>query len=383
MEIKIPIGVNIQVDDVGWQSGADERHLGRPSRSGLPRRHHPNDVLAVNEIGKRLGTKILCNLVLGEWDKNNRLRGVPHFTWDAKGWDAAAKLDMTYTEAYLDALEGSEYIDYGLHSLLHSYYDDNGNLLDLKICYPFVRKNAQGVCERYPLSNEEFALMVDLFYQIYDDWGFKKKISVFESPCGCIGTPDSDYNRDFARILYPRGIRVWQWAGWPEEAMVREGMTYLQCTALAHEWNAYDFDPEYHYDAFLKEGMHSNLCGHLTNFIRFHPEKNFEYVDKWVAYFRRLTSHYGAVLAQDALSSASQSLYANYATLAEGADGTRVDLAPVLAQGSPILMDELFVSAKGTLTSCQGGTLTHYEARPDHNVYRVTLHQGATSIVVK
>ena len=65
---KLPVGVAIRVDDVGWFEGADDRHIGRPSRSGLPRRHHPNDILVLNEIGKGLGTKVLCNLILGEWD---------------------------------------------------------------------------------------------------------------------------------------------------------------------------------------------------------------------------------------------------------------------------------------------------------------------------
>ena len=88
--IKIPLGVAIRVDDVAGVEGADDRHIGRPSRSGLPRRHDPRDVLALGEVGKRLGTKILCNLVLGEWDINNRLRGVPHVSWDEQGWDAAS-----------------------------------------------------------------------------------------------------------------------------------------------------------------------------------------------------------------------------------------------------------------------------------------------------
>ena len=80
--IKLPIAVAIRVDDVGWFEGADDRHLGRPSRTGIPRRHVPDDILTLNAIGRGLGTKVLCNLVIGEWDFKNRLRGVPHETWD-------------------------------------------------------------------------------------------------------------------------------------------------------------------------------------------------------------------------------------------------------------------------------------------------------------
>ena len=34
MDIKLPVGVAIRVDDVAWFEGADDRHLSRPSRSG-------------------------------------------------------------------------------------------------------------------------------------------------------------------------------------------------------------------------------------------------------------------------------------------------------------------------------------------------------------
>ena len=45
----LPVAVSIRVDDVGWFEGADERHLGLPSRSGLPRRHDPRDILTLND----------------------------------------------------------------------------------------------------------------------------------------------------------------------------------------------------------------------------------------------------------------------------------------------------------------------------------------------
>ena len=91
-DFTIPYAVSIRVDDVGWHNGADDRFVGRPSRSGIPRFHHPSDVQVINEIGKGLGTKILCALVLGDWDIKNRLRGVPHVTWDEAGWDAASNI---------------------------------------------------------------------------------------------------------------------------------------------------------------------------------------------------------------------------------------------------------------------------------------------------
>ncbi|MBR5314967.1 MAG: hypothetical protein IKU45_06110, partial [Clostridia bacterium] len=67
----IPNAVQITMDDIGWFIGHDNRAKNEPSRTGIPRQHHPLDYRAVNEIGKAIGMKIMCPLVIGEWDKNN------------------------------------------------------------------------------------------------------------------------------------------------------------------------------------------------------------------------------------------------------------------------------------------------------------------------
>ena len=72
--IVLPSAIQICVDDVGWFLGSDDRYLGRPSRTGMTRRHVPEDYIALNEVGKAIGQKLICALVLGEWDKDNILR---------------------------------------------------------------------------------------------------------------------------------------------------------------------------------------------------------------------------------------------------------------------------------------------------------------------
>ena len=73
--IRIPVAFCLRVDDVGWHNGADDRYSSRPSRTGIPRKHVPADYRALHELGKALNMKISCSLVLGEWDKDNVLRG--------------------------------------------------------------------------------------------------------------------------------------------------------------------------------------------------------------------------------------------------------------------------------------------------------------------
>lgn len=51
-KIKLPVALQIIADDFGWHNGRDGRCSNRPSRSGLPRDHAPEDCTIMNEIGK-------------------------------------------------------------------------------------------------------------------------------------------------------------------------------------------------------------------------------------------------------------------------------------------------------------------------------------------
>ena len=376
-QLKLPIAVSIRVDDVGWLEGADWRSMGLPSHSGLPRRHDPRDVQALAEIGRGLGTKVLCNLVLGDWDVKNRLRGVPHETWDEAGWDAASVIEKN--RAFFDEtfaiLEGSEFLEYGLHGLQHGYFVD-GKLCDEKYAYPHTVKNERGEWVRLPRDFGEFERMISLFFEIYHDWGFRKPVRVWEAGNGCYGTPDSDYNLEFARILRRYGIGIWEWGAWPSDATVREDMIFINSSLGFVTWNAYDIDPSLLpscFEAGPRPGFVPNICGHLTNFVRFQPEKNFEYVPAWIDYFKRITSPFGAMIARDNEQSASQAVYAHYAATDRVDGGWRIDLSPVDAVRTELVKDEFFVAIRDRRvpTSCTGGRIFAHECKEDHTIYRI------------
>ena len=383
----LPYAVSIRVDDVGWHEGADERWRNRPSRSGLPRRHHPDDVRALNAIGKGLGTKIICCLVLGEWDKYNRLRGVPHVTWDEQGWDAAGTMDMAYTEAYFDALESSDNLEHGVHGLLHGYYE-NGKLVHERFLYPFLEKDETGRTVARPLPPEELETMLDLFYAIYNDWGFKKKITpVWQIGNACFGTPQDEYNRIFSRILVRKGIGAWQWGGWPKDVEVEDGMIYLNSTLGTVPWDAYDIDPSLlhnFFEAGPRPGLLPNIRSHLTNYIRFQPEKNFEYVPAWIDYFKRITSPFGAFMARDNVESASQAVYVAYSAVDTVDGGIRIDLSGVDKVRTPLVADEFYVALRGRdlPRAVTGGRIALHEWRGDHAVYKITREAGASVVTL-
>ena len=85
-KVVLPVALQIVTDDIGWFYGRDTRCSEGPSRTGLPRRHVAEDYAAIDAVGKAIGMKINCPMVIGEWDKKNRLRGMPHATNDEKGW---------------------------------------------------------------------------------------------------------------------------------------------------------------------------------------------------------------------------------------------------------------------------------------------------------
>lgn len=385
MNLTLPLATHIRIDDVGWFDGRDRRTAGRPSSTGIPRTHHPLDVRVVNEIGKALNTHIHCNMVLGEWDKNNRLRGVPHVTWDEEGWDAAANLDMKLAEAYFDELEASEYIDFGLHGLMHGYYVNGKQKIEAHH-YPFAREFERGEMDCPALPIEEFELLVDLFFKIYDDWGFKKPVISFGSPNGSYGLPTDDYNIKMARVIHKRGIRSWKWA-WPKVDRIDTcaGIACMTSKEIV-PWNVYDVDPDLVNFTFADPEVRRcpDICMHWPNFLRFHPEHNLERVEKWAAYFRRITSPFGMMLAHDVGEAASQTFYSKYATVDMADGGYRIAFENVDNRDSDLIRKEFYVSLKSgeELKTCAGGSFMLYDARADHNVYKITRDEHADAVTL-
>ena len=373
INVTLPVAIELVVDDVGWHNGADERYKNLPARSGLPRFHHPDDIKALNAIGEGLNMKIVCSLVLGEWDRKNILRGVPHVTNNENGWDAAGEMDPDYTKAYFEALEDSEYLDYALHGLTHGYYE-NDVLNTTRQYYPAIldeRRNKVGFTW---LSPNEFSNMLKLFMDIYNEWGFKKKIDTFVSPCGCMGSPNDEGNLAYSRVLKDMGIKYWSnsWETCDSPVSVLNGLISTVGYGIV-TWNAYDVDPDYL--PVVGEGEAEGIiCGmHLTNFIRFNHEKNPEYVPKWINYFKRQAEVFGFMLARDIADSSSQAMYNRFAELCETENSFTVDLSEVDRQGALAVCNEFYVSIRDGREpiSCTGGEISLYESKGSFKTYKI------------
>ena len=379
MNLTLPLATHIRIDDVGWYDGRDRRTVGQPSSTGIPRTHHPLDVRAVNELGKALNSHIHCNMVIGEWDKYNRLRGVPHVTWDEAGWDAAGKLDMKLAEEYFAELEASEYIDFGLHGLMHGYYE-NGKQVTEQHHYPFRRAYERGEVASPALPIEEFELLVELFFQIYKDWGFTKPVISFGSPNGSYGLPTDDFNIKMARVIHKRGIRSWKWA-WPKVDRIDTcgGIACMPSIEIV-PWNAFDVDPDLLSFTFANPETRRcpDICMHWPNFLRFHPEHNLERIEAWKNYYLRITSPFGMMLAHDVNEAASQTFYSKYAAVDTVDGGYRLSFENVDSLDSELVRKEFYVSLKGgeEIKRAEGASFSLYDARADHNVYKIVRDEN-------
>ena len=393
--VKIPVAGIFEFDDVGWDLGRDQRHMQRASRSGLPRYHAQEDYEMLARVSEALGVRIPVALCLADWDKDNFLRGEVGITHDPYGWNRAAEIDIEKFSKYRDTIDNAPYIDYCIHGLMHGVYGEDGKLIS-ETEY-FRLDTSDGQRRTYLPSLDELVRRLDLFYKIYNSWGFKKPIRSFISPCGMDGISDEDIDI-VTKELYKRGIRYWFNGGFCFEGSmaVRNGVAIVKKRNMKTSygdwvpWDAYDLDP-LDVDLFAEQGLHGyNHAGlsaenpscmfgmHWTNLLRFNPKRNFEDIGRWVEYLERNRAVFGFVAAKCTEEAVNQHFYCNYAKM-DVADGViSIDLCGIEDKKLDCHIDEFFISFKNDSlpTSCEGGEMSVYEEMGDFTTYKIK-HSGS------
>lgn len=382
----LPIAMQLCLDDVGWHRGDDERSIQKPSRTGIPRMHAPEDYIVANEIGKAIDMKILCALCLGEWDKDNLLKDEVGITYDPFGWNRAAEIDYDMAEKYKQAAESSEYLEYCVHGLLHGNYDANGGQLrETEYFAPEKRGEAAS-----PLPISEVKHRLDLFEKIYRSWGFQKKFRAICSPGGvppeAMGKENSDaFSQEFASrgLFYALGMTRDNLDG----GYLDNQVYWLQhYTDVEPPWNAFDLDPALLDDCTTaREQKKTIWVWHWVNFQRYNPKRNLEYLEDWAAYFKRQAEIFGLMLSKDIAFAANQLLYVQHAKLEQNDDTCTIDLAEVLKQDMPKRRNEFYISLKNGIrpTGCVGGTVEVYEAHKDFTNYKITHTDDKVTITLE
>ena len=376
--VKIPIAPIVEMDDVGWDDGRDLRLVGKGSRSGMPRNHALEDYEILNQLAKATGKRVAAALCLGDWDKDNLLRGEVGITHDPYGWDRKSEIDIEKFERFKETLDAG-FVDIMIHGLLHGRYTEDGKRINEFEYYDRVlmpdgtRKDV--------FSEEDFRRRLDLFFKIYNSWGFKQKIRGFVFPCGC--PSDFEILKQMARILKEYGIVYWaDNFPFPETLRVIEGVACFKWGRAggALGWETYDFDPIV-LGPLYEEGSDQNSClrgTHWTNFLRFYPKNNVENVERWKRYYDRQSEVFGCVLANNLSEAVNQQFYYEFADMSVDGDVLTLDLSKVMAEKLECHKNEILLCFKKGIKPkvIEGGEISFYEEHWFFNVYKAT-HTGS------
>ncbi|MBR5295125.1 MAG: hypothetical protein IKU24_00880 [Clostridia bacterium] len=378
----IPKGVHLVLDDIGWLYGRDQRDRGLPSRTGIPRLHtNLDDYVVVEEVGKKIGMKICCMMVIGEWDRRRTLAKVPGSSKWGKEWEKSEFYDEKIITEIRDFLNSAKHIELGFHGLLHDSWDENGKF----ICDGEFFQPKDGIKGNEMLlsSEEHIRLHMDAFYEIYNDWDLKCPIRTYASPCGAKKAfPDGK----LTSILKDYGIKFWHNKGYPSTwdnllpAVQNKIVVSDKAFPLA-PWETYDLDPE---DLpMIPDENLGILGGHWVNLLRYNPKRNLERVDAWGDYFKRLAQNFKAVYTEEIDECHYQGLYEKFAKVSEKDGEITIDLSKFDSM-LPDTYPDLFINVKkGPLPTCTGGKISVYREQNDFYNLRIKRENGKSTIKIK
>lgn len=362
--ICIPKALQLVLDDIGWFYGADQRSAGLPSRTGINRLHVLEDYEAVENLGRAIGQKINCMLVIGEWDQKGVLRKAPNSNKWGKEWNGSIYYRPLEAEKILDFVNSSKFIELGFHGLLHDAWKEDGAFLcDGEFYLPegFEKGNPKRL-----VSEEHLKKHFDAFYEIYENAGFKGEIRSFASPCGI---KESPVDGRMTSILKQYGIRFWhnhlseKVAGDLGTSFVQNGVIFNLKAIPLCPWEVYDLDPDMIPTYDPKES--GIIGGHWVNILRYNPKRNSENLDAWVRFFDRQCAVFGHILSKDVEFAHFQQIYHNFSKIVQTENGIVIDLKSadsILPDG---VRPPLYVSIRCSAGKpvCENASLTLYEEK--------------------
>ena len=351
----IPTALQIDLDDIGWFNGADDRQNGGPSRTGVGRRHCAKDYLALDELGRRLGMRINCGFVAGEWDPDNRLRPIPHLSKYGDKWDNAAYFDAAEAARCADVLNCSSHIDLALHALSHGYYKSSVDSHDISDFY--YRENKV----YHMVPRQEVRARLDAFFDLLQHHGIQKKIHSFIPPSAAYRLEElshvlKEYGIRYVGTIYARLKPQPHVTPKKEITVESSGVITYERTHNPIPWDRFGADWE-------DLPPLSGLVGlHWPNILHEDPERNIECVERAATYFLRCADRFGTVMSQDVSCYVTQTLYRRFARVRTLFGCVRIDLSRLpRMQGAG---EGFFVSSKKEITSCLGAaTITERERK--------------------
>lgn len=335
VSVIIPRPIQVVIDDVGWWSGEDGSEWQEPYRTGINRNHVVADYKAIVALGKALGIRPQAVTILGEWDKKNILRKVPHSTWMGKKWDNSKWVGPWLEEAADVINSNRENFELTVHGLGHEWWTDG----------KFTRAewaNDKGVMR----PKEDVERHLDAFAEIMrqNNLGELPKSFVptaFRHGFGV--TPGNDVS--IAELLRERGFT---YINTPFVIMrnkenaqndlfgIDSGILTVDRGADLLDWDMISTVP--------KGIIKGSTCGmHWPNLLHENPERNMEIVDSWIKLLAPYNDKPETILAENSIIFQKQIVHHAYTKVAIIDHGIKLDFSETKKLGTTMLNDELIV----------------------------------------
>ena len=362
-KIIIPEPLQITMDDLGWFCGSDGRKKMEPARTSITRRHFAEDYEIVNEIGKRLGMKINCAMIMGEWDPDNRLKNIPALSPYGTNWNNALYFNAKEAKRCVDVINSSEYIDIAIHGLQHTYYIEGNQYSNSD--YYFRNGN-----EWLPAPDSEIRTRLDAWYDLVEYHGIKKNVNSFIPPnftykFNHISKILKDYGVLYISTIFPKTI--------DSNVQIEDGIITVNRNNNLIPYNEMESNLD-------KYDIVSGVFGcHWANVCYSNPKENYKLADTWVEYFANCKKKFGIILSQSISFCATQTVYKSYSKLELNNEKCTIDLSDVPdADG---LENAFYISSDELLTQWTGCDIELYEKCGDFINYKVTPKDKLLTIV--
>ncbi len=289
----IPMPIQVVIDDVGWWSGKDGSLYQEPYRTGINRNHVIADYKAIIDLGKGLGIRPQAAMVLGEWDRQNILRNVPHSTWMGENWDNSKWVGPWLDETADMITANQQHFEITVHGLGHEWWT-NGKFSRAEWA------DDEGIMRPKEILEQHLDAYAAIMHQ--NKLGELPKSFVPNAFRHSFGvTKGNDIS--LAELIMNRGFT---YINTPFESMfnreavqhgifgVDSGIITVDRGTDIFDWNVIGPKPEH--------GITGPTCGlHWPNLLHEDPERNAEIVQGWVDLLAPYNERQDTMLAKNSV----------------------------------------------------------------------------------
>ena len=332
IQITIPMAIQLVIEDVGWWEKSHPVGPDSPFRSGLKRRHHPADYLALVHLAKQLNMRPLIAFVACEWDRYDILRKVPTATWMGAGWNNRHNVGPWLDQAARTLNDHREYLEIGLHGVGHEYWEQ-GQRSRTEF------HNIRG--EMRPRDHIEAHL--NAFGEILEQNGLGPLPKVFVPPGLCHSFGHGD--RGIHRILNQHGI-CYVTTDLAKAKMVRPrqhplmaweaGVLIIERGTAPVPWHAIAAEPQFTFDRPV-------LSLHWANLLDEDIQRNLDVVQRWVDFLKNRLDPMVQMLSPDTATCWSQFVYRSLSRIRQTDDGVAIDLRELRDVPQKTLKTQFFI----------------------------------------